>query len=305
MSKENRLDLTPFTVRLAAIWVAAGALFKLLAGSPADLPAVLHELPLEGALFFKLAIGIELAIVWIALLRPTIGWLPIVALFAVFDVILALVMNSGAESCGCFGSSVTIAPWVMMTIDSVLLLAVLLSRPWKSEAKGIGPALLVPVLVVASLVLPFPYIGEQSLQATEEGAAPDVAELRWLEIDVESWKDQAIYDTDFATLFADRIFELPTDGRYIFWRWDCSHCAEHLQQMANGDDGMSPLVLIRLKQDHDNDENRAVLAMPTGGHVTELDLPAGTQYIIETPAEFILEGGTVVSATEGIRVEEG
>jgi len=305
MSESKRLDLTPFTVRIAALWIAAGAFFKLFAGTPADLPPMLHELPLAVDLVFKSAIGIELAIVCAALLNPRLAWLPVVALFVVFDVILAIVMSSGAESCGCFGSSITIAPWVMMTIDSVLLLAILASKPWKSEAKGIGPVLLVPVLGLVLLILPFPYIGDQSLKVDEDGVATGLGKQRFLTIALESWKDQLIYDTEFATLFSKEIDTLPTDGRYVFWRWDCSHCADHLQHMADGDDGMSPIVLIRLAQDHDTDENRAVTAMPAGSHVTELALPAGTQYLLETPAEFILEGGMVVSATEGIRAEEG
>ncbi|MFT7668110.1 MAG: hypothetical protein ACI8X5_000797 [Planctomycetota bacterium] len=304
MSEEKRFDLTPISVRLAALWVAAGALFKLIAGSPADLPAVLHDLPIEVSLFFKIAIGIELAIVCTALLRPTWGWLALVALFAVFDVVLAIVMASGAESCGCFGSSVTIAPWVMMAIDTLLLLGILASRPWKSETKAVGPAGLTLALAAVALIIPFPYIGEQALQSSEDGAVTEVEDLRWLEIDVESWTDQLIYDSEFAKIFPTEVETLPTDGLYIFWRWDCDHCASHLQQLADGDDGMSPIVLIRLMQEHDNDENGAVTAMPVGGHVTELSLPAGTQYIIQTPAEFILEGGMIVSATEGVGVEE-
>jgi len=304
MSDKKRFDLTPFTVRLAALWVAAGALFKLLAGSPADLPQVLHELPLDVALVFKGAIGIELAIVCAALLRPTLGWLPMVLLFAVFDAVLVPIIASGAESCGCFGSSVTIPPEVMLTIDSVLLLGILLGRPWKSKAASYGPAWLVPALALVCLVLPFPYIGEQKLATPADGEAQDIGGMRWVPIELEGWKDQLIYDTGFATLFPEEVETLPIDGRYVFWRWDCSHCAEHLQVMAEGDPGTEPIVLIRLEQETDNDENRAVLAMPAGGHVTELSLPAGPQYIVETPAEFVLEGGVVVSAREGIKTED-
>ena len=305
MTEEKRLDFAPFAVRLAALWVAAGAFFKLFKGGPADLPAVLHELPIEIDLFFKLAVGIELAIVFTALLRPKLGWLPLVALFAVFDVILVQAMSSGAESCGCFGSDIKIAPWMMLTIDSVLIVAILAARPWRSTAKPVGPFALVPALVVISLITPFPYIGNQSLEGSEGGAKKEVADLRWLDFGMRDWKDQLIYDTKFAQVFPNEVETLPTDGLYVFWRWDCSHCAKHLQQLADGDDGLRPIVLIRLKQDHDNDENRAVMAMPQGGHVTELSLPAGTQYILETPADFVLEGGMVVSVREGIKDDEG
>ena len=39
--------LAALFVRLGAAWLLAGALFKLLAGTPADLPPVVQDLPLE------------------------------------------------------------------------------------------------------------------------------------------------------------------------------------------------------------------------------------------------------------------
>lgn len=301
MTQASRRDLTPLAVRAAALWLAAGALFKLFAGTPADLPAVLHDLPLSTDLFFKLAIGVELSLVCAAVLRPRLAWLPMVALFLVFDAILAIALSQGAESCGCFGSSVTIPPAVMMAIDSVLLLAILATRPWQSTSSGIGPAPALPLLVAACLALPFPYIGSTEIQVDEETGTFNPEEVRYVVIEPETWKDQLVYDTDFARLFPAEVETLPTDGLYVFWRWTCDHCAEHLQALADTDDGSRPIVLVRLIEDQDSPENQAVLAMPTGGHVTELSLPAGPQYVIETPAEFILEGGMIVSATEGVR----
>ncbi len=303
MTDETRRDFSPIAVRLAALWVAAGALFKLFAGTPADLPKVLHELPIGVELFFKLAIGIELAIVFTALLKPKLGWLPLAALFVVFDVVLAIALSAGAESCGCFGSSITIPPQVMMGIDTVLLIAILATKPWASASDGFGPVIAVPVLAVASLVAPFPIVGDQSIEVTEEGEATDLTDLRFVVIEPEKWKDQLVYDTDFAALFPAEIETLPTDGLYIFWRWDCDHCAEHLQHLADTDDMSGPIVMIRLNQATDTDTNQAVFAMPTGGHVTHLELPVGPQYVVETPADFVLEGGMVVSAREGIEIE--
>lgn len=304
MPADRRTDLTPLAVRAAALWLAAGALFKLFAGTPADLPPVLHDLPISIDLFFKLAIGIELSLVSAAFLRPKLAWLPMVAMFLVFDAILAMVLSSGAASCGCFGSSITIPPGVMMGIDSVLLIGILLTKPWSSEAKGLGPALLLPGFLVVVVALPFLYIGDTTIQVDEETGSFNPESVRYIVIEPTSWKDQLIYDTDFASLFPAEVETLPTDGRYIFWRWTCDHCATHLQELADTDDGSSPIVLVRLTEDQDNDENRAVLAMPTGGHVTELALPAGPQYVIETPADFLLEGGVVVSAREGIGAEQ-
>ncbi len=305
MTADAPRDFTPLAVRLAAIWVAAGALFKLFAGSPNDLPPVLHDLPLSIDLFFKLAIGIELTLVCLAFLKPKLAWLPMAGMFVVFEIILAISLSGGEESCGCFGSSITIPPEVMMAIDSVLLIALLITKPWASTAKGTGPMLVVPVAALVCLALPFLIIKSGTLQAAEEGDAPvDISEIRYVMLPVEEWKDQLIYDTDFAALFPNEIETLPTDGLYIFWRWDCDHCAQHLQELADQDDMSKPIVLVRLMQESDNDDNQAVLAKPVGSHVIELSLPAGPQYVLETPADFILEGGMIVGAREGIKVDE-
>jgi hypothetical protein len=303
MSSDSRTDFSPTAIRLGALWVLAGALFKLIAGTPADLPPVLHELPVSIDLFFKVAIGIELALVATAFLRPKLAWIPLVGLYLVFGGILS--MSLGEDSCGCFGSSITIPPSVMMGIDTLLLLAILISKPWKSESKGIGPLALLPLLVLGLLVFPTFYVGDQSIQVVEEGeAAPAIEDQRYVILEVESWKDQLIYDTDFAALFPEQIETLPTEGLFMFWRWDCDHCAEHLVELTNSDDMSKPIVLIRLNQDSDTPENRAVMVMPTGGHVTELELPAGPQYVVTTPAEFELEGAMVVRAEEGIGLEK-
>ncbi len=302
MSSKAPLDLAPLAIRLAALWVLAGALFKLIAGTPADLPPVLHELPIGVDLFFKLAIGIELVLVCMALLRPKLAWLPLVGLFLVFDAILA--MSLGEESCGCFGASIPIPPATMMGIDTLLLLAIIFSRPWNSEAKGIGPAPLLPVLGLVLLIFPYFYVGDNTINPKEDGSGPELDGKRYVILDVESWKDQMIYETEFAALFPAEIETLPTDGLFVFWRWDCDHCAKHFIDLVNTDDRSQPFVFVRLKKDTDNDENKAVSAMPTGGHVTHLELPAGPQYVIETPAEFVLEGGTVVRAEEGVGKDE-
>ena len=108
-------------VLFAASWVAAGALFKLLAGSPNDLPPAVQDFFLGPVQTFRAAIAIELCIVILALLRPRHAWLPLCALFSVFLAVLFPLVRAGVESCGCFGSSVTITPQAMMAIDGGLL----------------------------------------------------------------------------------------------------------------------------------------------------------------------------------------
>jgi hypothetical protein len=98
-------------VRLAGLWVLAGAVAKLLLGTPKDLPQIVRDhAPFGLDLTFHLVIGVELAIVCLAWLKPRLAWPVIVALFAFFDFILVSQLRAGAESCGCFGASIKVDP---------------------------------------------------------------------------------------------------------------------------------------------------------------------------------------------------
>ncbi|MCA9001436.1 MAG: hypothetical protein KDB61_05905, partial [Planctomycetes bacterium] len=139
---------------LCMAWLLMGALFKLLKGSPADLPPQIVEIsPWDSYNTFRGAIAIELCIAAIALLWPRLGWFFLTAIYLVFLGVLGKLVAAGAESCGCMGSSVKLAPWMMMSIDGTLLLLMLWSRPWKSLPKTSKPMLrlvaLVPIFVVS------------------------------------------------------------------------------------------------------------------------------------------------------------
>jgi len=288
MADSTPRDFTPLAVRLAALWLAAGAFFKLFAGTPADLPrSLLDALPREHwGLLLESAVAAELTITFVALLRPRHAWPAVVAVFLLFEVVLVDGLLAGDSSCGCFGASVVFPPWLMMGIDGMLLLAILLSRPWRSRARPIGPVVLAPVAAVLCIVLPFWYIED---------------ELRWYELDITSWSDQFVYDTELSSVLPD-LEAMPVDGLYVFYRPDCEHCSHHLQEIAMADDGSRPIVLIRIDEEGQGDP--LVQTLPIGGHVIETALMRGPQYLVEAPAEFSLEGGVVRNPREGIGSEE-
>jgi len=301
-------------IRLAALWVAAGALFKLFAGTPNDLPPVVRGLGLDPDLIFRLAIAVELTVVFAVLLRPRRSWPLIVALFLVFDVVLALLVGllvrgggvtlfaalfSPDVSCGCFGSTVTIPPGVMMSIDSALLVLVLASRPWRAGLRPLAPVWVAGVLIAAGVAAPFAWIPPAEWNPGAEGGA---AKQRYCVIDLKKWQGELIYDTQLARIVPEPD-SLPADGNYVFWRQTCEHCAEHLRRLAETDDMSRPYVLIRLKEKGDTPENDGVHLKPSGGHVTELDLPDDVEYVLTTPADLDVEGGIVVRTREGIGVE--
>jgi hypothetical protein len=128
-----RSGLAPIVVRLAGMWILAGALAKLFLGTPKDLPELVRRLsPFGLDLTFHLVIGVELSIVCLAWILPRLAWPVVLLLFGFFDFILVSQLRAGAESCGCFGASIHVSPKIMLCVDSALLLALLWTRPWSS-----------------------------------------------------------------------------------------------------------------------------------------------------------------------------
>lgn len=134
MSTAPSPKLARFVVAAASLWILTGALFKLFAGTPNDLPTpVLQFLAdLDPGLKLKLAISIELVVVVLGLCAPALGWFWIGGSLAVFVGILLVMLGQGAESCGCFGTAVKFPPEAMLAIDSVLLVSLLALRPWRA-----------------------------------------------------------------------------------------------------------------------------------------------------------------------------
>ncbi len=299
--------LPPLVVRLAGVWILVGAVFKLFWGTPADLPLPVRDLGsaigLELGITYNLAIGIELALATLALLRPRLGWAPVVALFLAFDAILSILIARGAESCGCFGSKIPVPPEAMLALDSAFLLAILLVRPWSSlRDRKPGPVLLTLSLGLA-LALPWFFDREATGRATSE----DGTFTQWLELDPETWIGMDIWETPLGknplSQFID-VQSLPLDGLWVFWRWTCDHCKEHLEALAANDTGERLITLIRLKEPQDSPENGVIGAWPSGGHVVHAELPDTYEYVITTPGELLLEGGRVIRALEGVSPEK-
>jgi len=308
---------------LATLWLLTGACFKLFLGTPNDLPEVVKDLPMALGLTYQLAIAIELVFVVLALCLPRIGWMAIAAIYVVFELLLLQLVAAGADSCGCFGSKVTITPPVMMGIDGVLLVLLLASKPWKNAGAGLNK-LLVLVLCIAGFALPFLFSREVKIvptrnkpvledstsgeaespiqSETEPPVEPDTGSFTkgFTILDLESWVGELIYDTPLAELIEQDISIIPTEGLWVLWRADCDHCAEHLEELEANPPPEIFLTLVQLKQSSDTDENRVVHILPSGPTVIEVSLPDTLDYAVNTPGELRLEGAVIVSAEEGV-----
>ncbi|HED66612.1 MAG TPA: hypothetical protein ENJ09_13780 [Planctomycetes bacterium] len=292
----ERRPLAVLAVTLGALWLLAGALFKLFLGTPNDLPPIVREFPLELGLTYNGAITIELVIAALALLVPRRGWIGLGLVFLVFDAILVRMLD--APSCGCFGSKVSLPPAVMLGIDSGLLVAMLAARPWRLAPRRIPTLVLAPTLAAVA-VLPW-LLDRQVTTLAEPGIAHSTEDSgageRWLELDVESWVGKSLDETPLAD-FIDLDSLIP-DGIWVLYRTTCDHCAAHLAHLAQTEVGERMVTLVRLEEKTDNEANRVVHLMPEGGFVQHAELPDSLTYVITTPGELIVENGIIVSAKE-------
>jgi hypothetical protein len=299
--------LARLSLWLCAIWLAAGAYAKLVYGTPALLPEVVrNRSPLSIDLTYTLVIGIEFGLVALCFLRPRQAWLPMIALFAFFEFVLATQIAAGAESCGCFGGGLKVSPKLMMAVDSALLLFLLATKPWISRKRsGVGIGLVLGALILA-FALPAIWIAVRQSGAPAQpgpgnGTPPPVKAPAWLTLDPAKWVGKSVYDIEEITKWIPAE-KLPSDGKIVLWRQSCDHCAKHLREMANGDKGEQPILLLQIQDDAES--GRAVDALPSGAHVTMAEFPKGTQVLLETPWEITVAGGNVTTALDRAALEK-
>jgi len=317
--------LAAAVVRLSGLWILAGALGKLFFGTPKLLPPVVIDLtPWTLTFTFQVVIGVEIVIAALAFLKPKAAWPVMVGMMLFFDWILTRTIAGGEESCGCFGGGIDVSPWFMLVVDSAVLVALLVTMPWKRIKKHGAPWWwMAPVLAIAVLapwlkinaggskaVNPQPPIQEPP-QADPTNGDPGVkgpvpeppavtVDVDWVEFDPKDWIDQVIYDVTDLTNYVDMGL-LPTDGKILLWRQGCDHCAEHMRVMAQNDPGDVQIVLVQIQDDLQ--DGRSVDLMPQGPHVTELQFPAGLEFLLQTPWEIVVEGGMVTQALDPEELE--
>ncbi|UCF68584.1 MAG: hypothetical protein JSV80_04615 [Acidobacteriota bacterium] len=301
MSKKSAAPpWAPWVIRGIGVWILAGALLKLLLGTPADLPVIFQQLPLGLDLTYRFVITMELALAALALFRPDWAWPLLVATLAVFVVIVFVLLFTGASSCGCFGSKIKAPPWLMLPIDGALLAALLAARPWRgmahSRAGLAAPALTFSLAVSLGAALAAPWMVNRQAVALPDAASSALP--RYVVLTPEDWTGTPLAQTPLARWLDLSV--LPETGLYTFYRQSCEHCAEHLFELAATDDARRSIVLIRIFEPADSDQQRMVDVLPEGDHVSHASLPASVDWVLTTPADIELEDGIVVSARQGI-----
>lgn len=288
--------LSGTVVRLLALWLFVGAAYKLFRGSPNDLPPIVRELFLGPSLTFKLAIAIELSITFLALLRPRIGWALLALQMLVFIAILIQLIATGADSCGCFGSSVTMPPSVMLGIDGVGLVLMLLTQPWKNARdKDINIAWIAAALLLA-WAAPWTLVQESTVTEAsvdvETGAwklpdpLPDFALL-----DPDQWVGLPLAETQLG-IWMD-VASYDPNAQWILYSELCDHCADFLRQ-REAEWVQDPKVYVLVTMIHATPERPSIVTVKPP--CDEASLPAQMNFVMTPPWELTVEDGIVVAA---------
>lgn len=297
MEQASRSQWSVWITRVVGLWILAGATLKLIWGNETQLPRIVLQLPLEPELTFRLAVAAEICIGLLALLRPRWSWLLVIALLVLFDVALVTQILEGQESCGCFGTKFPVSPWVMLAIDSVLLLLVLLSRPWAAPGSDATGGIIAVVVVVGAALLPWALDREVAgPQEAETALLPAEVRLR-----VDTWEGKALAETGLAP-WVD-LEALPDSGLWILYRDSCPVCAALFEYLGPMEDGRRELVLVRMP-DEAGAPTKEVHVRPEGPWVHAVTL-APVDWIFTAPGAIWVEDGRVVRAVEGIEGVEG
>ncbi len=297
---------------LASAWIAVGACFKLFLGTPADLPEAFAALGKWAGLskgnLFRLAILVELCVVWIALCRPRLGWKLVLLQYGVFLGLLLVMLAQGAQSCGCLGSKIKLHPAWMLGIDASLAGLLLASRPWRAftQRGASAAAVLLGAALVCALVLVRLHGADSAATVSPAASsataadpngdpAPTAALPEWMTLEPETWIGKTLDQTPIAPYLDLETTQL--DATWLIYRINCDHCAKHFLAVHNGFAQAPKQYVLLCLPEQDDEATRVVdeTLFPPGA--IQLSLPRLARgYDIQTPWELEVQAGKVVAA---------
>ena len=310
-----------------------GGALKTFTGLPSDLPVPILSLDLDPLLVLTVAAAVELLVGTAAIVAPRLGWLPVSALLSLFIAILAGHWWQGGGSCGCFGTSVALPAWLMLTIDAVLLGGTLATARRQSclsnseSESGLtrfagsclskldAPAKIALGLgltlgLAAALLTDRRLVSLRPAETIAAVPAPDLAGTTapkaWsmpatipeqVLLRPSQWVGKPLAETEFGRWVDVSAF--PAKARMIVYYESCNHCADHLRDLAAaqdaGTDGGENLVLAQLPTPKGYTGRLHVDRVPkAAAHVVLPDVVQA--YVITPPWDVFLENGRVVRA---------
>lgn len=311
-----KMDRILWGVRIAALWVLAGALAKTFTGLPGDLPAPILQWNVDPLLVIVVAVAAESFIALLALLAPKYGSIPLAALLALFLGILILHVQSGAENCGCFGGALPLPGWVMIAIDLALFVFALgasiatrrFAAPRRINLTGVAIAVVsIALAMTAESRLSAFQPREVSPSRSHPGVTlPTIAPAQLWKLPAEfpaqvllrplQWIGKPLAATELGRWTDTSQF--PDECTVLIYYLSCNHCAAHLNELAqqqSADPSKSPAyVMVQLPTPAGYKGRMFVQELPTGLRV---ELPSAVKaWVITPPWDVFVSGGVVVRA---------
>lgn len=290
------------------LWLAAGAVLKLMDGSPSNLPAalvkVLGGIGMDLRFVLEFSIAVELIVVGVMVLLPGLARLVGIVLLGSFLPVLVGDVVLGTSSCGCFGA-VQMPPWVTLVTDVFFLGSLIfvargvkaLSTPRVLQTRRV---VIVGLWTVACVALAFG--GPSSGTSADDVDGPSAAAMSTGPVDgyylpdYATWLGQRFLDLDVAGWIRGLPGDLEIGQQYVlFYRVDCEHCHE-LMELFFADELVLPTTAVSVPEKQ---------GFPTVGVQSFVcsscrlaELPAGVDWFMQTPVLVKLTDGVVECAAE-------
>lgn len=301
---------------LVPLWLLAGALLKLADVSPTHLPtaliAWLGPLGVDLGFVVRFTIAVELAVVAVIWLLPSLARPVAIAMLAAFLPILIGDLLLGASSCGCFGA-VEVNPWLTLAMDGGFLVAVVWlgrrapSLGWQRRVSAIR-VLLAGLIVLVAFAIAFAAPGAAVGEAAGEEAASVASAVvarpvaGYYAPDVETWVGQRFEKLEIAAWIQGLPVDLDQGLHYVlFYRKDCEHCHELMDVFFSAELEI-PTTAVAVPE-------RAgfpavELPFPCGA-CGLAELPTGVDWFLQTPMlvrvnQGVVECASVTSAADPI-----
>ena len=298
---------------IVPLWLAIGAVLKLMDLSPTHLPAALIKwcggLGVDLMFVLRFEIVAELIVVGVMVLLPPLArWIG-VAMLAVFVPVLIGDLLLGASSCGCFGA-VKVSPWITLVMDVTFLFGLLLlgrSEPRLAVTRDLptSKVLIAGVWSLLSVVVAF---GLSAPGATVPGGidgsvveSPGSAALSlpadgYYMPQYQDWIGRPFAELDVAKWASNLPDDLIFGSQYvIFYRKDCEHCHELMALYFSGSLERPTTAISVPERDGYPTENLQPFDCP---ECRLAELPVGIDWFLQTPVLVRLVDGVVECAAE-------
>jgi hypothetical protein len=295
------------------LWVASGAIVKLMELSPKTLPketilTLAHKADIDLYVLLAVLISLEFVAVFTMLLVARLARPMAVLVLGTFCVLLiGELVRGNITSCGCFGE-VTIPPWLMLLIDGPLLIGVLVFDPtpaMPAAPRGWPKAaavLLAAVAVSATFwrILPERQAPEVDPPNPVAGTwTPKPLPAYWFVTDIDAWIGKPWREIELFQFLKEEPQHLDEGRRYVvFYGRTCDHCDDMFHAVLIDPAIGSLTTAIEVPFDKTHLRGSGSWPMPET-ECEHLQLPVGCDWIITTPLVVTLQDGIVECAEEG------